>query len=182
MGGKVRSFVYGVVTSFFYFLIFAALDTSPSAATLVESANVGTLFSPMLCRRKTKHSPSHHHYHHHHHYHLSSSGACSFVYCVSRDDSLHCLVLGRNQVAYVEAHGTGTALGDPVEFGALKAVYGSGRSVASSYAPLPFVTLLQSFCLCHSFLLHSLSVTLLRFLCFCRCSCYSVSFTLFLLP
>lgn len=27
----------------------------------------------------------------------------------------------------MEAHGTGTALGDPVEFGALKAVYGPER-------------------------------------------------------
>lgn len=33
------------------------------------------------------------------------------------------------QVSYVEAHGTGTALGDPVEFGALKAVYGPDRCV-----------------------------------------------------
>ncbi|CAM9641902.1 unnamed protein product [Scytosiphon promiscuus] len=32
------------------------------------------------------------------------------------------------QVSYVEAHGTGTALGDPVEFGALRAVYGVERS------------------------------------------------------
>jgi len=31
------------------------------------------------------------------------------------------------KVSYVEAHGTGTALGDPVEFGALKAVYGAER-------------------------------------------------------
>jgi acyl transferase domain-containing protein len=30
-------------------------------------------------------------------------------------------------VEYVETHGTGTALGDPIEVGALKAIYGSGR-------------------------------------------------------
>jgi len=30
-------------------------------------------------------------------------------------------------VSYIEAHGTGTALGDPIEFGALKAVYGADR-------------------------------------------------------
>ena len=31
-------------------------------------------------------------------------------------------------VEYVETHGTGTSLGDPIEVGALKAVYGAGRS------------------------------------------------------
>ncbi|CAM9330329.1 unnamed protein product, partial [Sphacelaria rigidula] len=36
-----------------------------------------------------------------------------------------------NQVSYVEAHGTGTALGDPVEFGALEAVYGKNRVAES---------------------------------------------------
>ena len=33
------------------------------------------------------------------------------------------------EVGYVETHGTGTALGDPIEVGALKAVYGAGRSL-----------------------------------------------------
>lgn len=33
----------------------------------------------------------------------------------------------------MEAHGTGTALGDPVEFGALKAVYGADRWVVTAY-------------------------------------------------
>ncbi|MEZ4867749.1 MAG: type I polyketide synthase [Caldilineaceae bacterium] len=31
------------------------------------------------------------------------------------------------QVSYIEAHGTGTALGDPIEMGALGAVFGTGR-------------------------------------------------------
>lgn len=33
------------------------------------------------------------------------------------------------RVSYVEAHGTGIALGDPVEFGALKTAYGARRCV-----------------------------------------------------
>ncbi|CEL92229.1 unnamed protein product, partial [Vitrella brassicaformis CCMP3155] len=31
-------------------------------------------------------------------------------------------------VSYIETHGTGTSLGDPIEFGALQAVFGPGRS------------------------------------------------------
>jgi malonyl CoA-acyl carrier protein transacylase len=33
-----------------------------------------------------------------------------------------------SQVSYIEAHGTGTALGDPIELGALGAVFGQGRT------------------------------------------------------
>jgi acyl transferase domain-containing protein/acyl carrier protein len=36
--------------------------------------------------------------------------------------------IGPGQVDYVEAHGTGTALGDPIEIGALNAVFGASRS------------------------------------------------------
>ncbi|CAB1118032.1 unnamed protein product [Ectocarpus sp. CCAP 1310/34] len=39
------------------------------------------------------------------------------------------------EVSYVEAHGTGTALGDPVEFGALKAVYGPESHNVPAPAP-----------------------------------------------
>jgi acyl transferase domain-containing protein len=35
-----------------------------------------------------------------------------------------------HQVSYIETHGTGTALGDPIEVGALGAVFGENRSVA----------------------------------------------------
>lgn len=61
------------------------------------------------------------------------------------------------QVSYVEAHGTGTALGDPVEFGALKAVYGADRWVGTAVvyvffrrlnASMHFVLLLR-FYFCH---------------------------------
>jgi acyl transferase domain-containing protein/NADPH:quinone reductase-like Zn-dependent oxidoreductase/acyl carrier protein len=38
--------------------------------------------------------------------------------------------LGPEAVGYVEAHGTGTALGDPIEMGALGAVFAPGRSAA----------------------------------------------------
>jgi 3-oxoacyl-(acyl-carrier-protein) synthase/SAM-dependent methyltransferase/acyl carrier protein len=36
--------------------------------------------------------------------------------------------LGAETVSYIEAHGTGTPLGDPMEFRAVGAVYGAGRS------------------------------------------------------
>ncbi|MFI4954386.1 MAG: SDR family NAD(P)-dependent oxidoreductase, partial [Gammaproteobacteria bacterium] len=33
-----------------------------------------------------------------------------------------------NTIDYIEAHGTGTSLGDPIEIGAIKTIYGSGRT------------------------------------------------------
>ncbi len=37
-----------------------------------------------------------------------------------------------SRVSYIETHGTGTALGDPIEVGALEAVFGPGRSPAQA--------------------------------------------------
>uniref|UniRef100_A0A0G4HEN0 Uncharacterized protein n=1 Tax=Chromera velia CCMP2878 TaxID=1169474 RepID=A0A0G4HEN0_9ALVE len=44
------------------------------------------------------------------------------IRCALRDGGVNAA-----DVCFVEAHGTGTALGDPIEMGALKAVYGEGR-------------------------------------------------------
>eukprot|EP00921_Rhytidocystis_pertsovi_P005095 GHVQ01008804.1.p1 GENE.GHVQ01008804.1~~GHVQ01008804.1.p1 ORF type:complete len:4630 (+),score=744.88 GHVQ01008804.1:433-13890(+) len=50
----------------------------------------------------------------------------------AQQDAIRCAV-GRaamkpTDITYVETHGTATSLGDPIEMGALKAVYGPGRS------------------------------------------------------
>uniref|UniRef100_A0A0G4G213 Ketosynthase family 3 (KS3) domain-containing protein n=1 Tax=Chromera velia CCMP2878 TaxID=1169474 RepID=A0A0G4G213_9ALVE len=48
------------------------------------------------------------------------------ICCALRDGGVEA-----SDVCFVEAHGTGTALGDPIEVGALKAVYGQGREAAN---------------------------------------------------
>lgn len=45
-------------------------------------------------------------------------------------DTLASAGLATHEVDYLEAHGTGTALGDPLEMGALAAVFGAGREEA----------------------------------------------------
>ena len=42
--------------------------------------------------------------------------------------------LDPSEISYIEAHGTGTALGDPIEFDALKSVYGKPRGDAAPCA------------------------------------------------
>jgi acyl transferase domain-containing protein len=48
--------------------------------------------------------------------------------------ALSAAALPATSVGYVEAHGTGTALGDPIEVGALAAVFGPGRDVRQPLA------------------------------------------------
>eukprot|EP00820_Chromera_velia_P026862 Cvel_35394.t2-p1 / transcript=Cvel_35394.t2 / gene=Cvel_35394 / organism=Chromera_velia_CCMP2878 / gene_product=Putative inactive phenolphthiocerol synthesis, putative / transcript_product=Putative inactive phenolphthiocerol synthesis, putative / location=Cvel_scaffold6455:1-2906(-) / protein_length=968 / sequence_SO=supercontig / SO=protein_coding / is_pseudo=false len=48
------------------------------------------------------------------------------IRCALRDGGVEA-----SDVCFVEAHGTGTALGDPIEVGALKAVYAEGREAAN---------------------------------------------------
>ncbi|MBT6180185.1 MAG: SDR family NAD(P)-dependent oxidoreductase, partial [Deltaproteobacteria bacterium] len=48
--------------------------------------------------------------------------------------ALRAAKLDPKDVDYVEAHGTGTSLGDPIELGALDAVYGKSRSVGDPIA------------------------------------------------